>query len=78
MNKLCLKIIDDFSYSVIYGLEYVVQQEVNVMVIGENVMLIKIVIEVFLGINVWLWFFNIVGRLIRNCYIQVLRLKFIN
>lgn len=78
MNKLCLKIIDDFSYSVIYGLEYVVQQEVNVMVIGENVMLIKIVIEVFLGINVWLWFFNVVGRLIMNCYIQVLRLKFIN
>lgn len=78
MNKLCLKIIDDFSYSVIYGLEYVVQQEVKVMVIGENVMLIKIVIEVFLGINVWLWFFNVVGRLIRNCYIQVLRLKFIN
>lgn len=78
MNKLCLKIIDDFSYSVIYGLEYVVQQEVNVMVIGENVMLIKIVIEVFLGINVWLWFFSVVGRLIRNCYIQVLRLKFIN
>lgn len=78
MNKLCLKIIDDFSYSVIYGLEYVVQQEVKVMVIGENVMLIKIVIEVFLGINVWLWFFSVVGRLIRNCYIQVLRLKFIN
>lgn len=78
MNKLCLKIIDDFSYSVIYGLEYVVQYEVNVMVIGENVMLIKIVIEVFLGINVWLWFFSVVERLIRNCYIQVLRLKFIN
>lgn len=78
MNKLRSKITDDLSYSATYGLEYVVQQEVNVTSIGENVMSTKTAIEAPLGINVRLWFFNAVGRSTRNCHIQVPRLKLTN